>query len=408
MAIAATAEFRKDATVIGLVSVAHGLSHFFQLVLPPLFPFLVDVFGVTYQTLGLLTAVFYAVSGVAQTAAGFLVDRIGARRVLLGGLALISGSTALMGLAPSIWLLFPLAMLAGLGNSVFHPADFAILNARVGSSRLGRAYSFHGIAGNIGWALAPVASVGLAALVGWRFALVALGCIGLAVTLFLAARGELREPEAAQARPDEAGATPLADTLRLFMQTPIVMCFCYFLLLSASMVGLQAFEIPATMMLYDASIAVATSALTAFLIGGSAGILAGGLIADRTANHHVVTILGIVIGSAGVALLATGALPIALIVPVLAGVGFCTGATLPSRDLIVRQITPRGASGRIYGFVYSGLDVGAALVPVLFGWLLDRGQPQWLYMVVVGAMLLSVLTVLNMRVRAQPLPAAAD
>jgi MFS family permease len=408
MAIAATAEFRRDATVIGLVSTAHGLSHFYQLVLPPLFPLLVSTFDVSYQALGLLTTVFYAVSCVAQTAAGFLVDRIGPRRVLLGGLALVAGATALMGLVPSFWLLFPLVMMAGLGNSVFHPADFAILNARVGGTRLGRAYSVHGIAGNIGWALAPAASVGLAALVGWRFALVALGSVGVSVALFLASRGELRETAAARpSRADAASATP-GNTLRLFTATPIVMCFAYFLLLAASMVGLQAFGIPTTMMLYDVSLAVATSALTGFLLGGSAGILAGGVIADRTTNHHIVAILGILLGSFGVALLATGGMPAGLIVPILAGVGFCLGATMPSRDLIVRQITPRGASGKVYGFVYSGLDVGAAAVPILFGWLLDRHQPQWVLIAVVAAMLLSVLTVLNMRRRSDPLPAAAD
>ncbi len=404
----AAAEFRRDATVIGLVSTAHGLSHFFQLVLPPLFPLLVVTFDVTYQALGLLTTAFYAVSCVAQTASGFLVDRIGPRRVLLGGLVLIGGSTALMGLVPSFWVLVPLAMVAGLGNSVFHPADFAILNARVGSARLGRAYGFHGIAGNIGWALAPVASVGLAALMGWRFALVALGSAGVAAAMVLARRGELQEPELARQTHAAAEPVSLAETLRLFAATPILMCFAYFLLLAASMVGLQAFGIPTTMMLYGASLAVATSALTGFLIGGSVGILAGGMIADRTTNHHVIAVSGIVAGSLGVALLATGTVPVGLIVPILVGVGFCLGATLPSRDLIVKRITPRGASGKIYGFVYSGLDVGAALIPILFGWLLDRGQPQWVLIVVVAAMLLSVLTVLNMRRRTDPLPAAAD
>jgi FSR family fosmidomycin resistance protein-like MFS transporter len=407
MTIAAV-EIRKDATVIGLVSTAHGLSHFFQLVLPPLFPLLVVSFDVTYQALGLLTTAFYAVSCVAQTAAGFLVDRIGPRRVLLGGLAVVAGATALMGLVPSFWVLVPLAMAAGLGNSVFHPADFAILNARVGGARLGRAYSVHGIAGNIGWALAPAASVGLSALIGWRYALVALGSVGLAAALVLATRGELQEPEPARGTHAAAAPVALADTLRLFTATPILMCFAYFLLLAASMVGLQAFEIPATMMLYEASLAVATSALTGFLVGGSVGILAGGVIADRTTNHHVVAVSGILLGSFGVALLATGAVPVSLIVPILAGVGFCLGATLPSRDLIVKQITPRGASGKVYGFVYSGLDVGAALIPILFGWLLDRGEPRLVFLVVVGAMLLSVVTVFNMRGRAQTVPAAAD
>lgn len=408
MAIAATAELRKDAWVIGLVSTAHGFSHFLQLVLPPLFPLLVDVFGVSYQALGLVTTAYYAVSCLSQTAAGFLVDRFGPRRILLAGLALASGATALMGLVPSFMMLFPLAVLAGLGNSVFHPADFAILNARVGVGRLGRAYSFHGIAGNLGWAVAPVASVGLAAMMGWRFALVALGSLGLALAAFLATRGELEEREATARAREEHGAAGLAESVRMLTAMPILMCFAFFVLLAVSMVGLQTFGIPATMMLYGASLAVATTALTGFLIGGSVGILAGGMLADRTSNHHLVAVSGLLLAAVGVAMIATGQVPMALIVPLLGAVGFCVGATLPSRDLIVKRSTPPGASGKIYGFVYSGLDVGAASIPVLFGWLLDHGEPHWVYLVVVVAMLLSCATVMNMRRRPAMAAAAAD
>lgn len=402
-------DFRKDAWVIGLVSLAHGFSHFFQLVLPPLFPLLVVDFGVSYQALGVVTMVFYGVSSVAQTGAGFLVDRFGARRILIGGLILFSGATALMGFVPSFYYLFPFAILAGIGNSVFHPADFALLNARVGDRRLGRAYGMHGIAGNIGWALAPAASVGLAALIGWRFALVALGCIGIAAALLLMTRNELVERKAHTRAQIAAHETQsLSDSLRLFAAKPILMCFAYFVLLSVSMVGLQAFEIPATMMLYDTSIAVATSALTGFLIGGSVGIFVGGFLADRTSQHHLVAVAGILLATIGVAIVASGHIPVVSIVPILSLVGFSLGATLPSRDLLVRQATPAGASGRIYGFVYSGLDVGGAAVPILFGALLDLREPQWVFLIVCAAMLLSVATVLNMRPRPAPLAATGD
>jgi MFS family permease len=408
MATAATVELRRDTWVIGLISTAHGFSHFFQLVLPPLFPLLKDVLGVSYQGLGLLTMVFYAVSGVAQPAAGFLVDRFGARHVLLAGLALVAGATALMGLVPSFALLLPLAALAGLGNSVFHPADFAILNTQVGGRRLGRAYSFHSIAGNVGWASAPVVSVGLAAAVGWRAALVTMGAAGLALAAFLVLRKELHEQEhAARAREEQLGAG-LGANLRMLLAVPILMCFAFFILLSISMVGLQTFEIPATMMLYETSMTLATTALTAFLLAGSAGILAGGMIADRTTHHHRVAVSGLVLAAAGVAVMATGDVPTWLIVPLLTFVGAMLGATLPSRDLIVKRATPPGASGKVYGFVYSGLDVGAATIPILFGWLLDHGQPHGVYLIVVAAMLLSVVTVLNMRRRPAAATAAAD
>jgi MFS family permease len=408
MAIAATAELRRDAWVIGLVSTAHGFSHFFQLVLPPLFPLLKDVLGVSYQSLGLLTMVYYATSCVAQPAAGFFVDRFGARHVLLTGLLLAAGATALMGFVPSFAMLFPLVVLAGIGNSVFHPADFAILNAQVGGKRLGRAYGFHGIAGNFGWALAPVVSVGLAATVGWRAALVAMGTAGLALAAYLALRNELHEQEHTARAREADRAAGLAASLRTLTALPILMCFAYFALLAVSMVGLQTFAIPATMMLYGTSMALATTALTAFLLGGSAGILAGGLIADRTVHHHRVAITGLLLAAGGVAIVASGRTPTELIVPLLAIVGVFLGATMPSRDLIVKQVTPAGASGKVYGFVYSGLDIGAAAVPLLFGWLLDRGEARWVYVVVVAAMLLSMLTVLNMRRRPAAAVAAAD
>ena len=408
MALAATAEFRRDAWVIGLVSTAHGFSHFFQLVLPPLFPLLKDVFGVSYQSLGLLTMVFYGTSCVAQPLAGFLVDHVGARRVLLIGLVGTAGATALMSFVPNFTLLFPLAMLAGLGNSVFHPADFALLNAQIRSARLGRAYGFHSIAGNIGWALAPVVSFGLASTIGWRPALVIMGVVGLALAAFLALREELHEQaHTTRAREAQRGLG-FAASLKLLFALPIVMCFAYFTLLAISMVGLQTFEIPATMLLYGVSNVLATTALTAFLIGGSVGVLAGGVIADRTSHHHRVAMTGLLLGATGAAILATGQVPTALIVPLLALAGFCLGATLPSRDLIVKQATPAGASGKIYGFVYSGLDVGSATIPILFGWLLDHQQARWVFITVVVAMLLSILTVLNMRPARRPAMAAAD
>lgn len=408
MALAATADVRRDAWVIGLVSTAHGFSHFFQLVLPPLFPLLKDVFGVSYQALGLLTMVYYATSCIAQPAAGFFVDRFGARHVLLTGLVLTAGATALMAFVPSYALLFPLVVLAGIGNSVFHPADFAILNAQVGSGRLGRAYGLHGIAGNIGWALAPIVSVALAATLGWRTALVCMGAVGLALTAILALRSELHEQAPTKRAREAERAAGLAASLRVLIALPILMCFAYFALLAISMVGLQAFEIPATMMLYGTSLALATTALTTFLLAGSAGILVGGLIADRTTQHHRVAVTGLLLSASGVVILASGQVAEWLIVPTFAAIGVCLGATMPSRDLIVKQVTPPGASGKVYGFVYSGLDIGAAAIPLLFGWLLDHGQARWLYMAVAAAMLLSMLTVLNMRPRRQAAMANAD
>jgi FSR family fosmidomycin resistance protein-like MFS transporter len=175
---AATATLRADAKVIGLVGVIHGLSHFFHLATAPLFPFMKEELGVGFVELGAVIATFYVVSGVAQTAAGFVVDRLGARTILAAGLGLYAVGLALLGLAPSYALLFVGAAVAGLGNSVFHPADFALLNAKVSVPRLGPAFSVHGIAGNLGFALAPVVVVPVALATSWRVALLA--CAGLA------------------------------------------------------------------------------------------------------------------------------------------------------------------------------------------------------------------------------------
>jgi MFS family permease len=176
---------RRDVRIIGLIGSAHFVSHFFQLALPPLFPLLRESFGVSYVELGLLMSLFFAASGLGQTGAGFLVDHLGARRVLLGGMALLSGATAVAGVVPAFWLLLPVAVFLGLGNSVFHPADYSIFNSAVSPERLGRAYGVHGIFGTLGWVAAPTVVVGLAHAFNWRVSLITVGAAGLAATLAL-------------------------------------------------------------------------------------------------------------------------------------------------------------------------------------------------------------------------------
>src|SRR6478752_5319749 len=180
--------FRRDARVIGVVSLAHGVSHFLQLALPPLFPLLRSEFDVSWTLLGLIAGTFYIASGIVQFAAGFVVDRLGARPVLLGGMALLALGTLAASLAPNPWWLFPCAAVMGAGNGVFHPSDFAILNANVTARRLGHAYSTHGVGGNLGFALAPIVSFGLGAAFSWRVALCAMGVLGIMVLGLLASQ----------------------------------------------------------------------------------------------------------------------------------------------------------------------------------------------------------------------------
>jgi len=395
------ASWQSDARVIGAVSTAHGLSHFFQLTLPPLFPVMKDEFGVGYAELGAVTGLFYAVSGVAQFGAGFVVDRVGASRVLVGGLALLAGATLCVAFAPGYWTLLLLAVLGGLGNSVFHPADFAVLNARVDRSRMGRAYGAHGLAGNIGWVLAPIVGVGLSKLLGWREAVAIMGAVGLAAAAFLHLRSAWIDDRA-----DRAGLPPRKDVVAdatVLLQRPIVMCFVYFFLLSTALVGLQAFSVPAAMAMFGFTDTLAAKSLTLFLVGSSVGIVLGAVLADRTERHHVVATIGLLAGAALILVAALEPVPAAIGLPVLMALaGLCVGVTGPSRDSIVRRATPSGSSGKVYGFVYSGLDLGSTLTPGIFGMLVDRGIPSLVYATVVVALVLAVFTVLDIRRQAQP------
>ena len=395
--------FRNDVRVIGLIASAHFFSHFFQLTLPPLFPLLKEVWGVPYVALGLAMSVFYGASGVGQPLSGFLVDRVGAHRVLLGGMALFSASIALAGLVPAYWLLLPVAFLAGLGNSVFHPADYSILNASVDPRRIGRGYSVHAISGNLGWAVAPSVVVGLTAHFGWRVALVTVGAAGLAVVSVLATqlRAFAGGPATARAR------SSTGREVRLLLTAPILSAFAYFALIATALIGLQTFGVTTLMRIYDTPLALATGALTAFLVGGASGILAGGLLADRTQRHDVVAVAGLVTAAGFMMLLATGAVAPALLPVILGVTGFCHGATGPSRDMLVRSATPPGASGKVFGFVYSGLDLGACLTPLAFGWLLDHGDPRLLLVAVGILMLCTIATVVQVRRTARVATAGA-
>jgi FSR family fosmidomycin resistance protein-like MFS transporter len=391
---AVSGTFRNDAKVIGLIGAAHCLSHFFQLVLPPLFPLLKAEFDVSYATLGALVSAFYVASGLCQFGAGFAVDRFGARPVLLGGIGLLAGGALVAGLVPGIYWLFPVAAVMGIGNVVFHPADFAVLNARVDPRRLGHAYSTHGIGGSLGYALAPVVSYGLGSIIGWRQALVVLGTLGLIV---LAALATQRRALASRPHGAEPPRHTLAGSIDLFRQAPILLCFAYFAVLTLGTIGIQTFAATALNAAYAVPLALATSALTAYLLGSTAGILAGGFLAARTGRHDRVAAAGLLSG--GTLMMLVGAVPgsAVLAVPLFAVTGFALGATGPSRDMIVRGATPPGASGRVYGFVYSGLDLGATIAPVAVGSLLDHHEPRALFIAVAVCLFLAIGTVLQVR-----------
>jgi FSR family fosmidomycin resistance protein-like MFS transporter len=390
---AAPESFRRDVRVIGLVGIAHAFSHFYQLALPPLFPLLRAEFDVSWTLLGLLVGIFYGASALTQFGAGFVVDRMGARPVLLGGLGLLAGGTMVASLAPGGYWLFPIVALMGVGNGVFHPADFAIINANVAPRRLGYAYSMHGIGGTLGYALAPVVSYGLAMAFNWRISLACMGAAGLVAVGILATQRLYLNSQ----RAHDADTHTLRGSFALFAQTAILLCFGYFVVQTAASVGLQTFLPSALNAGLAVPLLIAASAVTAYLLGAAPGILAGGFLAARTSRHDRVAAAGLLVGAALLAIVALGVVPMPLIVPLFSMVGFSIGCTGPSRDLIVRNATPKGAAGRVYGFVYSGLDLGAMLGPIWFGLMLDQAMAREMFFVVAGLLVVAVGTVMRVR-----------
>ena len=378
---------KNDAAVIGLISFAHGMSHFYQLLLAPLFPFVKDELGVSYAALGFLVAVFYTLSGLLQPLAGFVVDRYGARGVLLGGIGFMIGGVLVQGFAGSYAMLVLGAVLGGIGNSVFHPCDFAILNARVSSGRLGYAFSAHGVVGYVGYALAPVFSVSIGAAYGWQAALLAGAALGFGLFALLLMNSRHLQIEA------QLRKASIGTQARVLFAAPVILCFVYFAVFAAGLTGLQSFGVSAMVEQYRVTATSASTALTAYLVSAALGILAGGFVAARTSRHDFVAAAGMATSALAVLLVAMSLTPPAALPAALALAGFASGMVAPSRDLIVRASTPPGAAGRVFGFVYSGLDVGTFITPVFYGWMLDHSLPQAVFYTVFGFTALAALTI---------------
>ena len=377
-----TAPLRQDASTIGLIGLAHGTSHFFHMLLPPLFPLFIRDFGFSYSELGLLVSTFFVISGIGQALAGFLVDRVGARPVLFAALSCFVLSAVAASMANGYAGLMLAAGLAGLGNSPFHPVDFTILNKRVSQARLGHAFSVHGITGNVGWAAAPVFMAGLSALSGsWRIAAACAGAWALFVLLVLWFNRSAIDDRAGQwAHESVAGpgasAAPAEHPLAFLKLPSVWLCFSFFFWSTCAMSANQSFASPALQTLYGLPLSITAFVVTGYMLCGAAGMVAGGFLASKA--ERLERLIGAcLIGSAALlGLVATGALPAlgAAAVAALAGVG--TGLAGPSRDMLIKRAAPPGATGRVYGTVYSGLDLGFAIAAPVFGALLDHGSPS--------------------------------
>jgi FSR family fosmidomycin resistance protein-like MFS transporter len=385
--------FRQDAYVISLVGIAHGVSHFFHLILAPLFPWLKVDFGLSYAQLGLLMTVFFIVSGIGQALAGFVVDKVGARNVLFFGIACLGVSALALAMAQNYPMLLAGSMLAGLGNSVFHPSDFTLLNKRVSAARIGHAFSVHGISGNLGWAAAPVFLTAIAGLAGWRTALACAALVPAAVLLLLVAYRDLLGTDETRAAvaPSKQGVEP-AGSLD-FMRTPSVwLCFAFFFITALALGGIQSFASSALRQMYGMSLALATTGYTAYMLASAAGMVYGGFLASKAARHDRTIAMAFAAAGAMALVLATGLVSPPMAVVLMGAIGLGAGIAGPSRDLLIRAAAPKNATGRVYGVVYSGLDIGLATAPLLFGALMDAHHPAWVFICIGAFQVMAILT----------------
>ena len=389
----------RDGRVLGVVGTSHFLSHFYFLTLPPLLVTWQSEFGVSFTALGLLLSVFAGATGIAQIPAGILADRFGARGVLFWGMVMEGGAIGAMGLVNDFAMLFPLVIVAGIGNSVFHPADYSILNASVAPERMGKAFSMHTFAGYTGAALAPATIIFLSAYRDWRFALIVVGALGVAMGFIILAQFKLLHSDhaspAKDKKPSEAdGNGGNGGSLSLFFSRPMILFFLFFALTAMTLRGVHSFSVVAAVALHDINLTSAGTALTAFLTASAVGILIGGVMADRTERHDMIAGLAFVFSAVIFGILVTVSFSTFLLIGMFTLAGLAQGVVRPARDMMVRTLTPEGSSGRVFGFVSTGISVGGVLAPVFFGWIVDLDASHWIFWLLALFMLGATATVM--------------
>lgn len=372
---------REDWLTIGLVGAAHSSSHFFQLVMPSFFVFWASEFGLDFAQLGFLMTVFFVVSGLGQVVSGFVVDRLGPRPVLWFGVATFVLSALIMGGANGYGLLMVAAVVGGLGNCVFHPADFSILNHRVSPNRLGYAFSAHNLSGTLGWAMAPLFVVGISQWLGWRSAALGVALLMSLVLLSIVAgrqslkvQGSLELARSQQEATEADKQSRVLQTLQQLLASPALWgAFLFFACATIALSSVQNYTIPLMGEVYGLSAVAAGTVLSGYMAGQICGMLAGGFLVGTTPRTEYIVLLALICAASMFGLLASGSVPAGLAALVMAMAGFFSGVSAPSRDMLVRKVTPKKSVGSVYGLVYAGLDVGSALGPLLFGVLLDAG-----------------------------------
>jgi FSR family fosmidomycin resistance protein-like MFS transporter len=385
----------RDTKVITLVSAAHFVSHYYILLLPPLFPLVRAEFGVSYVELGAALAAFNVIAAAMQTPAGFLVDRVSARAVLVGGLVLGASAFGVASMLSSFWAFVAMFALAGLANTVYHPAEYALLSHRVAPSRMGKAYSIHTFAGILGSAVAPASLLFFAASFGWRGAFLGAAALGFAVAALLMVTGDVlagRDQPWAKSRAQDQDAGHAS--WRLLLTPPILLNFVFFIMLSLAGGGVQNYSVVALEALRGTPLAVANVALSAYLLMSAIGVLIGGYVAARASRHDGVVIAGLAANALTVLGVAFLDLAAPWLILLMAAAGLFQGLTMPSRDMLVWAVTPAGSFGKVFGFVTTGFNIAGMVAPFIFGWLMDRGNPEAIFLVSAAFGLATIPTVM--------------
>jgi MFS family permease len=386
-----------NARFVGSICAAHFISHYYFMLLPPLFDFVRADYGVSYTELGLALVCYNVVSAILQTPAGFLIDRVGARALLIAGLLLGACAVAVAALVNSFWVLVVMFGVLGVANTVYHPADYALLSHHTPPERIAKVFSIHTFSGIFGSAAAPVTLLMMQSLWGWRGAFLGAALLGFAVALLLIVQRD--PPETVRPAPLESESTAPVGW-RLLVTRTALCNLLFFALLALTSGGLQYYSVVALGALYGTPASIANTALTANLTLSAIGVLAGGYLATHTTRHASVAVIGsLMVGSAS--LLIAGVNPGSiLLVAAMAVAGFSSGATMPSRDMIVRAVTPPGAFGTVFGFVATGFNLGGIVTPFVYGLAMDHGQPRAVFLLVAVFSVLTILTITGTRKRA--------
>lgn len=398
----AKAGWSRDAKVIALIAIAHFVSHVHVMLLPPILGQVKEAFGVSYTQIALAITAFNVASALLQTPAGFLVDRIGPRLMLTAGLILASAAITAAALLPGYWFFVIAYALMGVANTVYHPADYSILSAAIDGKKIGKAFSIHTFAGYLGFGVTPAMVLACAAIWDWRGAFLFAAGLSFAVALLLIVAGSVlprvvRKPMGPSKAEAKVG-------LGLLLSPPILRNLLFFFCLAMANGGIQTFTVVGMGALHGTPASVANVALSGFLLCSAGGVLLGGIIADRTPHHERVAALGFACTSTMAILMAWVNMPAAVLIGVMSLGGLLNGIIQPSRDMMVRAVTPPGSFGKVFGFVTTGFNLGGMISPLLFAWLMDRGEPRAIFMIVVAFIFLALVTVIT---RAKPQAKAA-